>query len=76
MVSKFTAAMAKMQTLGQDVSSLTDCSDIIPVPKAAASQVAHLHAGRSLSDIVAACSATPFPTITADPGMSFAALYR
>lgn len=68
MVSKFTAAMAKMAVLGQDTKTLVDCSEVIPVPAKALSQVAHLPAGKSLSDIEGSCQATPFPTISADPG--------
>ncbi|KAM5546023.1 hypothetical protein V8D89_000149 [Ganoderma adspersum] len=68
MVSKFTKVMAKMAVLGQDPRRLTDCSEVIPVPKPAASQVAHLPAGKTLKDIEASCKKTPFPTIKADPG--------
>ncbi|RPD63886.1 manganese peroxidase isozyme precursor [Lentinus tigrinus ALCF2SS1-6] len=68
MVSKFTAAMAKMAVLGQDTNTLVDCSEVIPVPSKALSQVAHLPAGKSLSDVEGSCQATPFPTISADPG--------
>ncbi|KAI0708498.1 versatile peroxidase VPS1 [Earliella scabrosa] len=68
MVQRFTKAMAKMTTLGNDVRKLTDCSEVIPVPKPAASKVAHLPAGKTLKDIERACKATPFPVIRADPG--------
>ena len=70
MVTKFTAAMAKMAVLGQDVRTLVDCSEVIPIPAAAASQAAHLPAGKSLADVEGACQATPFPAISADPGQS------
>ena len=70
MVRKFEKVMAKMAVLGQDPRKLTDCSEVIPVPKPAASQVAHLPAGKSLKDVQASCKKTPFPTIMADPGMS------
>ena len=70
MVQRFTKAMAKMTVLGNDVRKLYDCSEVIPVPKPAASKVAHLPAGKSLKDIEHACKATPFPTIRADPGAS------
>lgn len=70
MVQRFTKAMAKMTVLGNDVRRLYDCSEVIPVPKPAASKVAHLPAGKSLKDIEHACKATPFPTIRADPGAS------
>ncbi len=71
MVAKFTAAMAKMAVLGQDPKTLVDCSEVIPVPAKALTQVAHLPAGKNLADIEAACQATPFPTISADPGPLF-----
>ena len=76
MVSKFTTAMAKMAVLGQDTKTLVDCSEVIPVPAKALSQVAHLPAGKSLSDIEGSCQATPFPTISADPGALLSHLYR
>ena len=60
--------MAKMTVLGNDVRTLTDCSEVIPVPKPAASNVAHLPAGKTLKDIEAACAATPFPALSAAPG--------
>ena len=68
MVRKFTKVMAKMAVLGQDPRRLTDCSEVIPVPKPAKSQVAHLPAGKTLKDIEASCKKTPFPTIKANPG--------
>ncbi|RDX41987.1 heme peroxidase [Lentinus brumalis] len=68
MVQRFTKAMAKMAVLGNDPRTLYDCSEVIPVPKPAASKVAHLPAGKTLKDIEHACKATPFPTIKADPG--------
>ena len=60
--------MAKMTVLGNDVSTLTDCSEVIPVPKPAPSNVAHLPAGKSLHDIQASCKETPFPSISTLPG--------
>ena len=68
MVQRFEAAMAKMTVLGNNVSSLVDCSEVIPVPKPAASQVAHLPAGKTLQDIEASCPFAPFPHLTALPG--------
>lgn len=68
MVQKFTTAMAKMAVLGHDVSTLTDCSDVIPQPKGGAQQVAVLPAGTSLDDIEASCSDTPFPSLDVVPG--------
>ncbi|TBU39342.1 heme peroxidase [Dichomitus squalens] len=68
MVRKFEKVMAKMAVLGQDPRKLSDCSEVIPVPKPAASQVAHLPAGKKLKDIQVSCKHIPFPTIKADPG--------
>ncbi|KAI0681745.1 fungal versatile peroxidase from pleurotus Eryngii [Earliella scabrosa] len=68
MVQRFTAAMAKMAVLGQDVSTLTDCSDVIPKPPVLASKVALLPAGKSIDDIEASCQDTPFPSLDVVPG--------
>ncbi|RDB18165.1 Versatile peroxidase VPL2 [Hypsizygus marmoreus] len=68
MQSKFRAAMSKMAILGQDRSRLIDCSDIIPVPMTPLAKSATLPAGKTMNDIQAACKATPFPTLSADPG--------
>ncbi|KAJ8696985.1 Versatile peroxidase vpl2 [Pleurotus ostreatus] len=56
MVSKFEKVMDKMSTLGQIRALLTDCSDVIPVPKVALTKTPTLPAGRSLADIEAAVS--------------------
>ncbi|KAJ7936731.1 heme peroxidase [Mycena leptocephala] len=66
MTSKFRAAMSKMATLGQIRLLLTDCSDVIPVPKRLTTKP-FLPAGKTLKDIEAACKATPFPVLTAQP---------
>ncbi|KAH9036907.1 manganese peroxidase 1 [Lactarius hengduanensis] len=63
----FEVEMLKLSLLGQDISTLTDCSDVIPVP-APVQGTAHLPAGSSLKDIQASCSLLAFPTLTADPG--------
>ncbi|OJT04167.1 Versatile peroxidase VPL1 [Trametes pubescens] len=68
MVSQFEAAMAKMALLGQDASTLVNCSDIIPTPQAAAASVATLPAGKTMDDIEASCAETPFPTLKAASG--------
>ncbi|THH28450.1 hypothetical protein EUX98_g5730 [Antrodiella citrinella] len=65
--SAFKAAMAKLAVLGQNVRELTDCSEVIPVPKPANSK-AHLPAGLNHRDIEQACRTTPFPILPADPG--------
>ncbi|KAI0069868.1 manganese peroxidase 1 [Panus rudis PR-1116 ss-1] len=68
MVTKFEKAMAKLAVLGHNPRDLVDCSEVIPKPAAAKSKVARLPAGKTLRDIEAACRATPFPRISADPG--------
>ncbi|KAJ6598187.1 putative versatile peroxidase [Mycena vulgaris] len=64
---EFAAAMAKMAIIGQDKSKMVDCSDVIPVPKPLVGSP-HLPAGKTMADIEQACAASPFPTLTADPG--------
>ncbi|KAH9942326.1 heme peroxidase [Epithele typhae] len=61
MLTKFTAAMAKMAVLGFDPSTLVDCSE-------AESNVAVLPAGFTLDDIETSCSSTPFPSLATTPG--------
>ena len=68
MVNRFSAAMAKMALLGQDTSTLTDCSDVIPNSPALANSMPVLPAGTSLDDIEASCQDTPFPTLDVVPG--------
>ncbi|KAK0184989.1 manganese peroxidase 1 precursor [Armillaria mellea] len=68
MQADFKSAMLKLSTLGQDVSQMVDCTEVIPVPLAAEAQAAHLPAGLDMSDIEQACATAPFPTLTADPG--------
>ncbi|KAK0454480.1 manganese peroxidase 2 [Armillaria borealis] len=68
MQTNFKAAMLKLSTLGQDVSQMVDCSEVIPQPLAASLQPAHLPAGLNMNDIEQACATAPFPTLTADPG--------
>ncbi|KAJ7220720.1 manganese peroxidase 3 [Mycena pura] len=67
MQSKFKAAMMKLAVIGQDVSKLIDCSDVIPVPKPVVG-TPHLPAGATMNDIEQACASAPFPTLTAQPG--------
>ncbi|KAF7291422.1 Peroxidase [Mycena indigotica] len=69
MIGRFRAAMAKLATLGQIRALLTDCSDVIPVPKPLpAGSTPMLPAGKTMKDVQAACLDTPFPTLTAAPG--------
>ncbi|KAF5378509.1 hypothetical protein D9615_007179 [Tricholomella constricta] len=66
--SKFRSSMSKMALIGQVRAFLTDCSDVIPVPAAAKKTTVTLPAGKTMQDIEAACDATPFPTLSTDPG--------
>lgn len=54
MVTKFEAVMAKLATLGQDPTQLTDCSEVIPVPASVQLPAPTLPAGKSLADVQAA----------------------
>ncbi|KAJ7097548.1 manganese peroxidase 3 [Mycena epipterygia] len=67
MQTEFAAAMAKMAIIGQDKTKMVDCSDVIPIPKPVIGSP-HLPAGKTMADIEQACSSSPFPTLTADPG--------
>ncbi|KAK7688353.1 hypothetical protein QCA50_008725 [Cerrena zonata] len=68
MVKKFEKVMSKLAVLGHIPALLTDCSEVIPVPKPAASNIAHIPAGKTLKDIEASCKVKPFPTIPVLPG--------
>ena len=50
MINNFQAAMMKLTTLGNTVSQLTDCSDVIPVPPSA-KITAMLPPGKSMADV-------------------------
>ncbi|KAI0829879.1 peroxidase [Trametes gibbosa] len=67
MISTFKAAMLKLSLIGQDVSQMVDCSDVIPIPPAPQSP-AHFPAGQTSADVEQACAGTPFPTLPTDPG--------
>ncbi len=56
MQTEFKAAMLKLSTLGQDVSQMVDCSEVIPQPLAASLHGAHLPAGLNMNDIEQAVS--------------------
>lgn len=61
--------MLKLSLLGFTQSSLTDCSDVIPIATGTVLDP-FLPAGKTMDDIEAACAATPFPTLSAVPGAS------
>ena len=51
MIQKFEQTVLKMSLLGFDKSKLTDCSDIIPAPKAQNFGASVFPAGKSLADV-------------------------
>ncbi|KAI0047650.1 class II peroxidase [Auriscalpium vulgare] len=63
----FAAAMAKLAVLGQNTKTLTDCSDVIPVPPKLTTKT-HFPAGKSKKDLTLVCDILPFPTLPTDPG--------
>ncbi|KAI0331210.1 peroxidase [Cubamyces sp. BRFM 1775] len=67
MMTVFKSAMAKLAVIGQDVSQMVDCSEVIPMPPPPQS-TAHFPAGLSNADVEQACAETPFPTLPTDPG--------
>jgi len=69
---KFAQAMAKVSTLGQDPSTLVDCSEVIPVPRAARRQTAVLPTGKTQDDVKLACDSTPFPSLSTTAGLATA----
>ncbi|THU77604.1 manganese peroxidase isozyme precursor [Dendrothele bispora CBS 962.96] len=68
MITKFENAMLKLSTLGHDQNDLVDCSDVIPAPDGAKLPDASFPPTLSNADVEAACSATPFPTLSTQPG--------
>ena len=78
MTAAFAAAMKKLSLLGQNPSHLTDCSDVIPIPKPVTGQ-AHLPAGSTLKDIQASVGKKMLNTLVlgyADHGMLSASASR
>ncbi|TFK23562.1 heme peroxidase [Coprinopsis marcescibilis] len=61
------AAMAKMAVLGFDLASLTDCSDVIPVP-AALNALPSIPPGLTQGDLDNSCPTAPFPNLPVAPG--------
>ncbi|KAJ7483766.1 manganese peroxidase 1 precursor [Mycena galericulata] len=70
MANSFKAAFAKMQVLGQDVSKMVDCSEVIPVPPpiSAAAAQAFFPPTLSRKDVQQACAETPFPNLPTASG--------
>ena len=69
MLEKFQGAVLKLSLLGFDQSSLTNCTDVIPVPKTF-TKAATFPAGLSNADVEQACATSAFPTLATDPGPS------
>ncbi|OCH92793.1 manganese peroxidase precursor [Obba rivulosa] len=65
--AQFKAAMAKLAVVGQDVSQMVDCSEVIPVPAPPAT-TPHIPAGLSQNNIEQACATAAFPTLPVDVG--------
>ncbi|KAL1948470.1 hypothetical protein VTO73DRAFT_12545 [Trametes versicolor] len=56
-----------LSIFGQDINSLVDCTEVVPIPAAPQGHT-HFPAGLSNADIEQACAETPFPTFPTDPG--------
>lgn len=67
MASQFKNAMFKMQLLGHDPKDLTDCSDVIPIPKPFPGPIKY-PASFSEKDVQKACTHLPFPSLATVPG--------
>ncbi|KAL5523444.1 hypothetical protein ACEPAG_7617 [Sanghuangporus baumii] len=68
MNDNFRSSMIKLANIGQDVSKLVDCTEVLPTPPPLVKQHATFPAGTSQADVEQACSASPFPTLSADSG--------
>ena len=69
MLARFQEVMQKLSLLGFNQSTLTNCSDVIPVPTGTVADP-FIPAGLSTDDIQAACSSTPFPSVSVIGGGS------
>jgi hypothetical protein len=67
MRKEFGAALFKMSILGQNLSNLTDCSEVIPEPPDFYGQ-ATFPPTFNISNIDASCSSTPFPSLRTQRG--------
>ncbi|KIM42047.1 class II peroxidase [Hebeloma cylindrosporum] len=67
MTFAFKLVMAKMQLLGQDVSKLTDCSDVVPKSTAFSGPIKY-PASFSQADVQQACQILPFPSLATVAG--------
>ena len=64
MVRKFEAVMVKLATVGHDPRSLTDCSEVIPVPANVQLPPPTLPAGKTLKDVEAAVRRPRSPSLS------------
>ena len=62
MTSEFKKAMAKLAVLGQDISQMVDCSELIPEPKPLTVS-ARFPAGFTISNVEQAVKDRPISTI-------------
>ncbi|KAF5326203.1 hypothetical protein D9611_000698 [Ephemerocybe angulata] len=69
MSQAFRAAMVRLSTLGNDRSTLQDCSDVIPIPNSNPTPPT-LPGGKTEADIEASCPDTPFPVLPIAPGIA------
>ncbi|KAI5117417.1 hypothetical protein M0805_005477 [Coniferiporia weirii] len=67
MMENFRTAMMKLSNVGQDISKLVDCSELIPEPPALVKKDATFPAGTNSSEVQQVC-ASAFPTLSADAG--------
>ena len=67
MLQKFELTVLQLSLLGFDQSTLTDCSDVIPIATGTVADP-FLPAGMSMDDIEASCIISPFPSLSAVPG--------
>ncbi|KAJ7734165.1 manganese peroxidase 1 [Mycena maculata] len=70
MALAFQQAFAKMQVLGQDVSKMVDCSEVIPIPPSFApgEGIAHFPPTLSLEDVQQSCDLAAFPFLPTAAG--------
>ncbi|GJE95282.1 lignin peroxidase precursor [Phanerochaete sordida] len=67
----FADVFRRLTLLGQDASTLVDCSDVIPRAKASPNTgkpFSYFPAGKGMADVEQACAATPFPSLVTLPG--------
>ncbi|KLO10400.1 manganese peroxidase 3 [Schizopora paradoxa] len=67
MQSEFAAVMAKVAVVGQDKSSMIDCSEAVPMPVPPVNKATSFPAGTGPEILQLVCN-SPFPSLTTDPG--------